>query len=442
MIKHLSIPSLLREGKKTALLAVPLIIGQISQMLMIIADTKMVGKVGVTELAALTFGSAIFSVPFVFGIGLTTSISVLSSGASGQKDHARARAICRNGFYLSIAAGTLLFLLSTLLIPFLHIFNQPPEVTAAAPPYLFLVLISLIPVLGSIGLKNHADSIGRVWPAFFIFLGGVILNVILNQLFIFTLDYGLTGAGWATLISRIAILLGMLLWFKIAPSLHDLTPRRWIQKPDPKTLRRLLALGIPASFHLLAEVGAFSAAGIFVGLYGEIPLASHQVALTTAGTLFMVPLGIAIALTMRMGNVAGAKEKHRYPAIIFSGWALTLFFVALTSTFCALLRYDIAALYVSEPEVIAIAGSFLAIVAVFQIFDAIQVVSGGILRGLEDVTVPAWTAFISYWIFGIPAGLLLANRFGLGAAGIWWGLAIGLAIAAIILTARVFKIAR
>jgi MATE family multidrug resistance protein len=442
MFRQLTIPSLLKEGKKTAVLAVPLVIGQVSQMLMIVADTVMVGNVGVTELAALSFANAVFAIPFVFGIGLITSISVLSSGAAGRQDEAAARATCRNGFYLALAAGIALLLLSASLIPFLSFFGQPVDVTAAAPPYLLLILISLVPALGSMGLKNHGDSLDHPWPSFFIFLGGVLLNIALNQLFIFNLGYGLVGAGWATLISRIAILVAMMLWLDRSKHLQHLTPNRWLAKPDPQTLRKLLALGVPASFHLLAEVGAFSAAGFLVGFYGKIPLAAHQIALTTAGTLFMIPLGLAIALTMRMGNAAGAQEKERYPAIIASGWLLTLFFVILTAVFCGVGRNVIAALYVDEAEVIALAARFLLVVAVFQVVDAIQVVSGGVLRGLADVTIPAWTAFLSYWFFGIPVGWLIATKGDLGPIGIWWGLAIGLTVAAIILTARVFKIAR
>jgi len=409
-------------------------------MLMMIADTIMVGKVGVTELAALTFASAIFSIPFVFGIGLVSSISVLSSAAVGKKDHAETRGVCRNGFYLAIGTAAALCLFSLALIPFLSHFRQPEDVTAITPPYLTLILISLIPALGSIGLKNHSDSLGHPWPGFCIFLSGVLLNIILNQLFIFTLDLGLTGAGWATLISRFAILFGMLLWFTRTKTIAHLTPKRWFAKLDPMFLRQLLALGIPASLHLLAEVAAFSAAGFLVGFYGEVALAAHQVALTTASTLFMLPLGIALALTIRIGNAAGAGEKERYPAIIASGWLLTLGCVCLTALSCGLGRHIIADFYVDDAEVIALSVRLLIIVAIFQFVDSFQVVSAGLLRGLKDVRIPAWTAFTAYWIFGIPLGWLLATTEQMEAAGIWWGLAAGLAIAAIFLCWRTIKL--
>lgn len=437
MTRAFSIPALLREGKKTAVLAVPLVIGQVSQMLMMIADTVMVGDVGITELAALTFANAFFSVLFVFGIGLITSISVMTSTAAGSGDEAGARSICRNGFYLALGAGVILALAGLAFIPQLDLFGQPVEVTTKTPPFLVLILISLVPALGSMALKNHGDSLNRPWPSFAIFLGGVILNIFLNQIFIFELGFGLVGAGWATLISRIVIMIAMLAWLSSASSLKNLTPNRWFAAPDRATFQKLFALGLPTSFHLLAEVGAFSGAAFLVGHYGEDPLAAHQIALNTAGTLFMIPLGIAIALTMRIGNTVGAKEPERYPAIVLSGWLLGLFLILITSLICALGRESIAALYVDDREVLILATKFLVIVAIFQIFDGLQVISGGILRGLEDVTVPASAAFVSYLILGIPIGYLIAHN-GAGPEGIWWGLAIGLLIAATFLSIRVW----
>lgn len=430
-------PSLFQEGRKTAALALPLIIGQVSQMAMMIADTVMVEDVGITELAALTFANAFFSVPFVFGIGLITSISVMTSTAAGSGNEADVRSTCRNGFYLALGAGVILAIAGLAFIPWLDLFGQPEEVTQITPPYLTLILASLIPALGSLALKNHGDSLDRPWPSFGIFLGGVLLNIFLNQIFIFELGFGLEGAGWATLISRVAIVIAMLIWLSRSSSLKQLTPHRWLALPDLAIFRKLLALGLPASFHLLSEVGAFSGAAFLVGHYGENALAAHQIALNTAGTLFMIPLGIAIALTMRMGNAAGAQEPERYRTIVLSGWILGLFFILISALVCAIYRESIAALYIDDPEVILLAGKFLLIVAIFQLFDGLQVISGGILRGLEDVTVPAWAAFVSYLILGIPMGYLIARK-GTGPEGIWWGLAIGLFAAAAFLCARVW----
>ncbi len=442
MIAALSLHSLLKEGRKTLILSIPLIIGQLSQMLMGIADTAMIGKVGVTELAALAFANNIFYIFFVFGIGILISISIRSSSAAGREDPSAARSICRNGFYLSIATGLILFALGCLTIPFLHLFGQPENVTAAAPQFLLLILLSLIPALGSMALKNHADALDHPWPSFWIFLSGVGLNILLNYLFIFHLRYGLIGAGVATLISRSAILLGMLVWINRSSTLKDFIPRRWLAPYNRQEVTQLLALGIPASLQLLCEVSAFSISGILVGLFGEVPLAAHQIALTTAGAFFMIPLGLSMALTVRVGNVLGASQPERFPALIISGWFLTLSFVICSALVCVFNGHDIANLYVDKAPVIEIAASLLVIVGLFQVFDGIQIASASILRGLEDVKIPAWIVFFSYWSIGIPTGWYLAKYLNWGPIGIWWGLAIGLALAAILLSLRVIKVVK
>ena len=433
---------LLTEAGTTLRLALPLIIGQLSQMLMAIADTIMIGEVGVTELAALTLANAIFHVPFVFGIGLTVAISVLSSSAVGRKDNPSARSICRNGLFASLLLGVVLCVVSCALIPFLSILQQPPQVVATTPPYLILILLSIIPALGSMGLKAHTDALGRTWTGFWIFFGGVLLNVALNALFIFGLDLGLVGAGVATLLSRILILIAFIFWLKMDQSLSKVTPRRWLKRLEPEMLRRFLKIGGPSALHLLAEIGAFSTAGFLVGLWGENALASHQVALTTAAFVFMVPLGLSMALTIRIGNAQGANSPDQYRPIVLSGWLLTFGFAAFSAGLVAAFAREIAGLYVTEPEVIALSAQFLVVAALFQLVDGTQIASAGLLRGLEDVNVPAWIAFVSYWIIGLPIGWFLSRATWneLGAIGIWWGLAAGLSIAAIVLSARVWHL--
>ena len=434
--------SLWTEGKTTLALAVPLIIGQLSQMLMGITDTLMIGQVGVTELAALTLANAIFHVPFVFGIGLTVAISVLSSAAFGKNDQPAARSICRNGLFASLLLGLLLCVGTSALIPLLPALQQPPQVVAATPPFLILILVSIIPALGSMGLKAHTDSLGRTWTGFWIFLAGVILNIGLNGLFIFALDLGLVGAGIATLISRTAILIAMIVWLQVDPSLREVTPKRWFEGLERKMLQRFLTIGGPSALHLLAEIGAFSTAGFLVGLWGENALASHQVALTTAAFVFMVPLGLSMAITIRIGNAKGAGQPRLYRRIAVSGWALTTLFALTSALIVATFASPIARSFVMDPEVIALSAKFLVVAAIFQIVDGLQIASAGILRGLEDVSIPAWIAFVAYWIIGLPVGWLLAKRptLELEAIGIWWGLAVGLSVAAIVLSARVWHL--
>lgn len=435
--------SVLHESKLTLKLAVPLIIGQLSQMLLGLADTIMVGRLGVTELAALTFANALFHIAFVFGIGLLSGISVVTSNAKGADDSASARASCRHGLYIAIILGIVLFVASWIVSLNLHHFGQPPEVVDRTVSFFRWIMLSTIPGLAAIALKNHADALNRPWPPFWISLSGVLLNVFLNWVLIYgkfgAPMLGLEGAAIATLISRILILAGIFLWLVRAAGLREYVPYRWFRAPDFSEIRKQLTTGFPASLQILCEVGAFSAAGLLMGHFGASAMAAHQIALTCAGTSFMIPLGLSMALTVRMGLANGAEETHRLRSIALSGWLLAGGFGILAAVCFSLFGQSIAGLFIGSPEVIHLTAALLVIVGFFQISDSLQVSSSGMLRGLRDARVPALMAFVSYWIIALPVGLLLARPLGLGPAGIWWGLATGLAIAAFALGPRLWS---
>lgn len=435
--------NLLHESRLTLRLALPLMIGQLSQMLLGVADTVMVGHLGVTELAALTFANALFHIPFVFGIGVLTAISVFTSNARGARDAPAARASCRHGLMLSAALGIALFAVAWLLSFHLEMFRQPAAVTARTPAYFQILMASVIPALASIALKNHADALGRPWPPFTIFLLGVLLNIGLNWVMIFGKfgcpALGLEGAAWATLISRCAILAAMFVWLNRAASLREWVPYRWLRAPVPHDFKRLLSIGVPASIQMLFEVSAFSAAGIMMGLIGSDAMAAHQIGITIAATAFMLPLGLSMALTVRIGEAAGADQPERLRPIAISGWLLVTAYAVCGAAILILLGKPMAALFIDNPEVISLSASLLVIVGIFQIFDGLQVTSCAMLRGLHDARTPAIMGFISYWIIGLPAGALLAFHFQFGARGVWWGLAIGLVIACVTLGPRLWR---
>ncbi len=429
--------SLLHESKLSLKLAIPLMIGQLSQMLMGVVDTLMVGHLGVLELAALTFANSLFYVPFVFGIGVLTAVSVLSSNARGAMDSREARASCREGLYLGVGLGLLLFLICGLISLRLDWFGQPEEVTAATGTFYRIIMFSTVPALGSIALKNHADALNRAWTPFWIFLGGVLLNVLLNWMLIFGKlgcpELGFEGAAWATLIARVAILLAVLAWLMGSKDLKEWVPHRWFVRMKFNSMRKLLRLGVPASLQMLSEVSAFSAAGIIMGLIGTEAMAAHQITISMTGTAFMIPLGFSMALTVRVGEAYGAQDPPRLRDIAYSGWLVLIGSAAITASCFLFLGDTMAAWFTDEAPLVELTASLVAICAAFQFFDAQQVGSASMLRGMHDTRVPAIVAFISYWIIGIPAGCLLAFGCDMGARGIWWGLAIGLAMAAITL---------
>ncbi|MGI8431122.1 MAG: MATE family efflux transporter, partial [Chthoniobacterales bacterium] len=300
---------LAHEGRLTSALALPLAAGQISQMLIALSDTLMVGRLGVLPLAAATFANNVLYLPFIFGLGFTMAVSIRVSQARGADDKHAARAALRHGFYLALVIGVLTMLGVWGIQPFLGLFRQEPDIIRAVPRYFLLVAASMIPALAAMAVKNHADAMNRPWVPLWILLAGAAINVFFNWVFIYgklgAPRMGLDGSGLATLLARILILIALLIWTKRSRAVRDWVPTHWFRAPEWGAVRDLLRLGLPTSLQLLAEVSAFVMATLLIGTLGAAALASHQVAMTCAAMIFMVPLGFSMALTVRMGEAWG-----------------------------------------------------------------------------------------------------------------------------------------
>lgn len=434
---------LAREGRLTAALALPLAAGQISQIFISLSDTLMVGRLGVLPLAAATFANNVLYVPFIFGLGGLMAISIRVSQARGAGDREGARAALRHGLYLALAIGMLTLLGGWAAQPFLGYFGQDPEIVRAVPRYFLLVAASMIPALGAMAVKNHADAMNKPWPPFWIMFAAGGLNIVFNWIFIYgklgAPRMGLAGSGFATLLARLAMLAAMIWWCVKARAVREWVPVHWFRTPDWRAVHELVAVGLPASLQLLAEVSAFVMVTLLIGTLGAAALASHQVAMTCAATIFMVPLGLSMALTVRMGEAWGAKRQSQLRFILVSGWGLAFAFTACSATGFLLFNQTIAGWFLTEPAAKALSASLLLVSAAFQMSDAMQVSAGGALRGLGDVKIPAWLALVAYWVIAIPAGWLLAFRANLGVAGMWWGITLGLTTIAVALGVRVWR---
>ena len=438
-----------REAWATILLALPLIAGQVGQMLMGVADTVMIGSVGVVPLAASTFANTLLMVPFLFGVGLLTSISIRVAQGRGGRRHDEVKHALRHGTWLALGYGVLMFGLILCLFPFLGGFGQPDQVVEEVPTYLLLAAISYVPVMVSMAWKNYGDALNRPWSPFWILMAGVVLNVFLNWLLIYG-NWGfpalnLEGAGWATLLSRVAVVVALFFWLTRAPGVRDWSPHRWWGVAKPGEYRALFKLGIPIGLQLLAEVGSFAAASLMIGTMGVIALAAHQVTLTCASVSFMIPLGVAMAITVRMGEAAGASGensvRHRLRKILLGGWMYGLLFAAVSMVVFVYYGWWLAGHIVTESSVVELSIGLLVIAGVFQFVDGSQVISSSALRGMGDVKVPATMGVFSYWVVGVPVGAYMAFVQGEGAHGVWWGLALGLAVAAVLLGARAWRMA-
>ncbi len=430
----------LKENKVTLALATPIMAGQLGQMLLGLADTLMIGRVGTVELAAAAFVNVLFHIPIVLAIGLTAAISVQVSHAHGAKDDAAAAQAVRHGMILSIVCAFIMTALLVGVIPVLHIFRQPPEIVAIIPSYLIWVALSIIPMVPTFVFKSFAESKNHPWPIFWIMIAGVALNVVLNYLLIFGHGgfpaMGLTGAGIATFIARCVTCLAVWIYIRGSATLAASRPQQWWCRLEKARSLALLKMATPISGQVLMEFGAFAMATLLVGQFGSSALAAHQIALTCAATTFMLPLGLSMALTIRVGHTLGAGEKDRCWRVILSAYATALLVMVAAGVLFITCREWIAGGFSQDPEVVTIASSLLIITAAFQIFDAGQIMSMGALRGLKDVNIPTAIVFASCWLVGLPLGTWLAFGLGHETVGQWWGLAAGLALTAIALSIR------
>lgn len=447
LINNAPLPSYGQECAATFKLAFPLVSGQLSQMLMGVVDTVMVGAIGIAALGASTFANTLLVVPFVLGIGLLTSVSVRVSQAYGANDAEGAADAVRHGTWLAGALGILITALTAAGLPLLKHLGQPAEVVEQAPAFLLICAASMIPALLTLTWKNHADALNRPWVPFWINLSAVGVNAGLNALWIHGLAgfpaMGLNGAAWATLAARTLAAVAMLMWMRRSPLLRVWTPRRWFARCHLETFRSLLKIGLPAGLQLLAEVVAFAVSALMIGTLGTVPLAAHQVAMTCAATAFMVPLGIAIATMVRVGEIVGARQPRRLRRVIMGGWMFAIAFMALSMAVFFLAGHRITGWFVTDPEVIRMAAGLLIVAGFFQLVDGMQVVSANALRGMNDVRVPAWIALMAYWGIALPVGAFLGlpRWAGFGAAGVWGGLATGLGVAAVLLGLRAWRMA-
>jgi MATE family multidrug resistance protein len=274
----------------------------------------------------------------------------------------------------------------------------------------------------------------------------VVLNVLLNWIMIYGKlgfpAWGLEGAALATLISRIAILIGMFVWLYHAKGLRDWVPYHWFRLPTMAEVKRFLGIGFPASLQMICEVSAFSTAGLLMGRFGATAMAAHQIALMCAATAFMIPLGLSMALSVRIGSANGAGQFDRLRKIAVSGWWLGAGWALIGATIFFFFGKWLASLYIDEAPVIEVAAAIMIVVGIFQLFDSLQIGSVAMLRGLHDARMPAVMGFVAYWIIGIPIAVILSIRFGYGAVGVWCGLASGLFVACCLLVPRLWKLTR
>lgn len=431
---------------KTFYLAYPVMLSQLGQVLVGVADSMMVGRLGAEPLAAASLGNSIFFVVLMFGIGVSMAITPLVAMADGEKRKKRISRLFQHGFLINMSVGILLTLLIVLFSPLLHYMNQPQEVVELALPYLLIITLSLLPFMVFQTFRQFAEGLSQTKQAMFITIFCNLINVFLNWLLIYGNwgfpEMGLNGAGWATLISR--VLMGIVMGYYVlkAKRFKHFKIRFNFKGISFPMLSKMIRIGLPTGFQYIFEVSAFSSAAIMMGWIGVNALAAHQIAINLASISYMMASGLSAAAMVRVGNQLGRKSIEGLRQAGFTAFIMVALFMSVSAILFIIFKNFLPSLYIDDPEVIAMTASLLIIAALFQLSDGVQVVGLGALRGMADVKVPTLITLVAYWVVGLPLGYALGFWFDFGAAGIWYGLLIGLTITGLLLLFRFHVLSR
>jgi multidrug resistance protein, MATE family len=427
------------ELPPTLRLALPLVLAELGWMSMGIVDTMMVGRLpnSATAMGAVSLGSSIFIVFGLFGGGMLLGLDTLVSQAFGAGKREDCHRSLINGIYLSLVLTPLLAAPVWVLPRWLRSAEVSPEVLGLAIPYTKVLVIGLFPLLLYFAVRRCLQAMNMVKPVAFALVTANLINALGNWILIYGKwgfpALGVVGSAWSTAIARAymaVVLVGYLLWFDHRHRTELLNTPVEIDLPR---IRRLIALGFPAAMQSTLESGVFAAVTTLIAKLGAVPLASHQIALNTVSLTYMVPLGISSAAAVRVGQALGRKDPSGAAdaggTAIFVGAA----FMACASTGLLIFPRWIARLFTPDDAVIQSTLGLLAAGAAFQLFDGIQTVATGALRGVGDTRTPMLCHFLAYWIIGLPLGAWLCFERHWGAVGLWIGLSLALILIGIVL---------
>lgn len=420
-------------------LAVPVVLAEIGWMTMGLVDTMMVGRVGAEAIGAVSVGVSIFFTAGIFGIGMLLGLDYLVAGALGAGKREEAHSALWHGLVLATVLSVALTAGLLACVPHVEVVGVRAAVLGDSQAYLRALTWSMPALMFQCALHRYLQAMGRVRAIMLVVLSANVVNALADWVFIFgnlgSAAFGAEGAGWATCASRaymLVMLTGYTVWDarRRRTGLLEIPPRfEW------RALRELVRLGFPAAIQRLLEVGVFTCATLLAAGLDPAALAAHQVALNAAAFTFMVPLGISSAAAVRVGHARGRNDR---PGAVASGWTAFLLGGAamlLAGGIFVVFPESILRVFTAEASVIAIGTSLLTVAAVFQLFDGIQVVATGVLRGVGDTRTPMIANLVGHWLLGLPVGYALASLWDWGVIGLWTGLCLGLIAVALALTA-------
>tara|TARA_B100001057_G_scaffold226781_1_gene227131 strand:+ start:14976 stop:16367 length:1392 start_codon:yes stop_codon:yes gene_type:complete len=443
------ISSYTREFKYNLKLAYPVMIGMLGHTFVQFIDNVMVGQLGTAELAAISLGNSFVFIAMSIGIGFSQAITPLIAEADGAKKDNDISRIFEHSFLICLILGLILFTVVFSNRKLLYSMNQPIEVVELASPYLFWVSFSLISIVTFQSFRQFADGLSFTKAAMYSTLLGNVINVILNFFLIFGLwifpELGVEGAAIGTLISRLCMLTFIVIYLKLHKKLSKYIKRFFPSKVQIQRVKKIIYLGLPSALHSFFEVAFFISAVWMAGIIGKNSQAANQIALNLASMTYMVALGVGVAAMIRVGNQRGMMNFIKLREVALS---TLLLIIIIDIFFCLifLIFNDYLPLLYLDPgdsknltdvnEVIQVSSKLLIIAGVFQLFDGIQAVVLGALRGMQDVNKPAMIIFLSYGLIGFPTSYFLGFYTSLSVVGIWIGLMTGLFCSSLFLFLR------
>jgi MATE family multidrug resistance protein len=432
MIKRLFLHYIAEEARPMMRLALPLVLAELGWMTMAIVDTMMVGRQANSAVAigAVSLGSVLFNSAAIFGTGLMLGLDTLVSHSYGAGDVEDCHRSLVNGVYLSLAIAPLLMGVVLLFEPILRSLNIQAEVLNQTIPYLRTLNWGTLPLLLYFVFRRYLQGMNLAKPVMFALVSANLVNLVGNWALVYGhLGFramGTVGSGWSTCFARTYMMTVLLIYALYYDHRNKTGLRNAARLPNFPRVWRLVYLGLPAAAQFGLEVGVFAVATALIARLGAVPLASHQVALNTASFTYMVPLGISAAAAVRVGQALG---RHDADAASRAGWTAMLLgtgFMGCMAIAFLLAPQAIVRIYTRDPVLIPPASALLFVAAFFQLFDGMQTVATGALRGAGDTRTPMLCHFFFYWAVGLPLGAYLCFRAGLGAPGLWAGLSVAL----------------
>ena len=438
-----------KEFRYNFQLAFPIILGMIGHTVVSIVDNIMVGKLGPTELAAVSLGNSFVFIAMSLGIGFSTAITPLVAEADGKKSIEEGRIAFHHGLYLCTILGVVLFAMVMLCKPLISYMGQSEEVVELAKPYLDIVGFSLIPLIMYQAYKQFADGLSETKYSMWATILSNVVNVVINYFLIYGIwifpKMGIVGAAIGTIVSRVVMLIFMHYMMNLKTKFHPYFKGFTLKEIKREINIKIIRLGTPSAMQMLFEVVLFTAGIWLCGIIGVTSQAANQIALSIASLTFMFAVGLSVAAMIRVGNQKGKGDFVTLRRVAFSIFLLAIFIEIVFALLFVVSHQYLPKLFVNNrdllnivenTEVITIAANLILVAAVFQISDGIQVVVLGALRGLQDVKVPMYLTFVAYWLIGFPVSYYLALYTELKAIGVWIGLFAGLSSAAVFLFIR------